>query len=34
LIVRPMSCAIQILGTVIQPVAGSTSASTTQAEYE
>src|SRR6185503_15157004 len=32
LIVRPMSCAIQILGTLIQPVFGS--ASTTQAEYE
>src|ERR1044071_8536618 len=32
--VRPMSCAIQIFGTVIQPVAGSTSASTTQAVYE
>src|SRR4051812_20466984 len=29
-----MSCAIQIFGTVIQPVFGSTSASTTQAEYE
>src|SRR5580765_5689407 len=34
LIVRPMSWAIQIFGTVIQPVAGSTSASTTQAVYE
>src|SRR5687767_12037916 len=34
LMVRPMSCAIQIFGTVIQPVLGSTSTSTTQAEYE
>ena len=34
LMVRPMSCAIQIFGTVIQPVFGSTSASTTQAVYE
>ena len=31
---RPMSCAIQILGTVIQPVCSSTSTSTTQAEKE
>src|SRR5687767_10704256 len=29
-----MSCAIQTLGTVIQPVRGSTSASTTHAVYE
>src|SRR6267143_1811490 len=31
LMVRPISCAIQIFGTVIQPVFGSTSASTGQA---
>src|SRR6267142_1500357 len=34
LIVRPMSCATQIFGTWIQPVFGSTSASTTHAVYE
>src|SRR5438128_10632166 len=32
--VRPMSCAIQIFGMLIQPVAASTWASTTQAVYE
>src|ERR1700680_4635550 len=31
---RPMSWAIQIFGTVIQPVTGLTTTSTTAAEYE
>ena len=34
LITRPMSCPIQTLGTRIQPVAASTSTSTTAAVYE